>query len=63
MAVGVIEFVEYTDEHRRAYTRWLASLTKTEVYDYAERKMMPLRYMLRQWKQARHLQRRAVEIK
>jgi hypothetical protein len=54
-----IEFVPYTEECRRAYARWLAGLTRTEVRDYAERKMMPVRYLFRQWKQARHLQRRA----
>jgi hypothetical protein len=53
-----IEFVEYTEDRRRAYARWLASLTKAEVRDYAEVKMMPLPYMLDQWKAARKLQRR-----
>jgi hypothetical protein len=53
----MIEFVEYTAEHRREYARWLASLSKAEVIAYAERKMMPRDYMLDQWKQARKMQR------
>lgn len=53
----MIEFVEYTDEHRRKYARWLASLSRAELLEYAERKMMPSRYMLSQWKAARKIQR------
>lgn len=53
----VIEFEEITDESRRRYTRWLASKTKAEVRAYAERKMMPEDYMLRDWKRARKLLR------
>jgi hypothetical protein len=53
----MIEFVEYTEDSRKAYAKWLASLTKSELLEYAEIKMMPSDYMLEQWKTARKMQR------
>jgi hypothetical protein len=48
-----IEFHDITDESRAQYTRWLATMTKQQVKDYADRKMMDRGYMLRSWKAAR----------
>lgn len=52
-----IEFVEYTPEMAKRLQRSLAAMTRAEVVEYAERKMMPTRYMLGRWKQARKAQR------
>jgi hypothetical protein len=49
----------WSEESRREYARWLASLTKTELLEYAETKMMPTRYMLQRWHAARKFLRRS----
>jgi hypothetical protein len=38
---------------RGTLDRWMATMTRAEVVAYAERKMMPTRFMLRNWKAAR----------
>lgn len=54
-----IEFhdIDTTEEGRLEHARWLARMTRGEVHQYAERKMMPTDYMVRAWKAARKLLR------
>lgn len=57
-APGALKFVRVTDAHAKRYEQWLASMTKKELLEYADRKMMPREYMLQSWRRARKAQRR-----
>lgn len=47
------EILPHTRHSQRQYDLWFAGLTKSEVLEYAETKMMPTRSMLALWKAAR----------
>lgn len=55
----MIEFEDITpgtlqgDLHAIRYQRWLATMTRAQVIAYADVKMMPRDFMLRNWRKAR----------
>jgi hypothetical protein len=46
-------FEDVTPQTQAAYTRWLGGLSKRQLIEYADVKMMPRGLMLESWRRAR----------